>query len=142
MRMVRCSFQWLFPLPLLLFVLPSAGQSQAPRDPNVAPGGPRTPAEERRAFHVPPGFEVQLVAAEPYVRKPININFDDRGRLWVTESVEYPFPAAASAPHRDTVRILESTTGKALADEVTTFTGGLNIPIGVLPCRAGAIIYS
>src|SRR5262249_4091484 len=87
-------------------------------------------------------FEIELLAAEPYVRKPININFDDRGRLWVTESVEYPFPAAASAPHRDTVRILESTTGKALADEVTTFTGGLNTPTRVLACRDGAIIYS
>lgn len=114
----------------------------APPDPNVAPGGPRTPEEERRSFHVPPGFEVQLVAAEPYVRKPININFDDRGRLWVTESVEYPFPAGPNARKRDAVRILEDRNGDGLADEVTTFTTGLNIPIGVLPLTRGAIVYS
>src|SRR5207248_1842143 len=82
------------------------------------------------------------VAAEPYVRKPININFDDRGRLWVTESVEYPFPAGEGNRHRDAVRILEDRNGDGLADEVTTFTTGLNIPIGVLPLSRGALIYS
>ena len=56
---------------------------------------PRSPEDERKGFHLPAGFEIQLVAAEPYVRKPINIAFDERGRLWVTESVEYPFPAAS-----------------------------------------------
>lgn len=114
----------------------------APPDPNVVQAGPRSPEEEKRGFHVPPGFEVQLVAAEPYVRKPININFDSRGRLWVTESVEYPFPAPEGRPHRDSVRILEDTNGDGLADEVTTFTQGLNIPIGVLPLTRGAVIYS
>src|SRR5207302_5263655 len=86
--------------------------------------------------------EVQLVAAEPYVRKPININFDPRGRLWVTESVEYPFPAAEGTRHRDSIRILEDTNGDGLADEVTTFTEGLNIPIGVLPLTRGAVVFS
>src|SRR5206468_5888942 len=111
-----------------LSLFPLYSRSQALRDPyseHVAAGGPRTPEEERRSFHVPPGFEVQLVAAEPYVRKPININFDDRGRLWVTESVEYPFPAYPGARHRDAVRILEDRNGDGTADEVTTFTTGL-----------------
>jgi putative heme-binding domain-containing protein len=40
------------------------------------------------------------------------------------------------------VRILEAPNGQALATEVTTFTSGLNIPIGVLPVQSGAIIYS
>jgi putative heme-binding domain-containing protein len=118
---------------------------QNPRDPyaeHIAATGPRTPEEERKTFHVPPGFEVELVAAEPYVRKPININFDDRGRLWVTESIEYPFAAAANARHRDTVRILGDSHGNGQIDEVTTFADDLNIPIGVLPVTGGAIVYS
>jgi putative heme-binding domain-containing protein len=117
-------------------------QNPAAPPADVAVTGPQSPEDERRSFHLPPGFEAELVAAEPYVRKPININFDSRGRLWVTESVEYPFAAPPGAPHRDTVRILEMTTGRPPADEVTTFTSGLNIPIGVLPCRGGAIIYT
>jgi putative heme-binding domain-containing protein len=122
--------------------LASAAEAE-PFAEHISKTDPLTPEEERKKLHVPPGFEVQLVAAEPYVRKPININFDDRGRLWVTESIEYPFAAGPGAPHRDTIRILEDTNGDGRADEVTTFADGLNIPIGVLPlARGGAIVYS
>src|SRR6516162_8406084 len=120
-------------------------EGQEPGDPyaaHVSRAEPRTPEEERKSFHVPPGFEVQLVAAEPFVRKPININLDERGRLWVTESIEYPFPATAGSQPRDTVRILSRFDRKGLAQEVTTFADRLNIPIGVLPVRGGAIVYS
>src|SRR4051794_39334275 len=53
---------------------------------------PRTPQEEAKGFHLPPGFEVQLVASEPEIGKPMNMAFDDKGRLWITQSREYPFP--------------------------------------------------
>ncbi len=84
-------------------------------------------------FHLPPGFEIQLVAAEPDINKPMNIAFDDRSRLWVTSSVEYPFPAKDGATPRDSIMILEDTDGDGRADVVKTFVDGLNIPIGVLP---------
>jgi putative heme-binding domain-containing protein len=109
---------------------------------DVATTEPRTPEEERKSFRLPPGFAIELVAAEPYVRKPININFDSRGRRWGTESVEYPFAAEPGTAYRDSVRILEWRQGQPPAEEVTTFSGGLNIPIGVLPQRQGAIVYS
>src|SRR5436190_1698220 len=95
-----------FLLTAIVLVGPYLAHSQEPPNPNVASTPPRSPEEERQSFHVPPGFEVQLVAAEPYVRKPININFDERGRLWVTESIEYPFPADPKARQRDCIRIL------------------------------------
>ena len=60
-----------------------------------------------KKFHLPPGFEIQLVAAEPEVRKPINMNFDSRGRLYFTQSVEYPFPAKPGTIGRDTVKIID-----------------------------------
>jgi putative heme-binding domain-containing protein len=107
----------------------------------IAQTKPRTPEEELRGFHVPPGFEVELVAAEPEVRKPININFDDHGRLWVTESVEYPFPAK-NPPGHDYIGILQIRPEDGRANKVTTFVSGLNIPIGVLPLSDGAIGYS
>ena len=79
-------FTILFPAGLLL--------SQKGTKPElVASTEPQSPAEERKRLHVPPGFEVELVAAEPDIHKPMNIAFDDRGRLWVTDTVEYPFPA-------------------------------------------------
>jgi putative heme-binding domain-containing protein len=119
--------------------------SQSAQDPYggfVAKTNPRTPAEEQKCFHLPPGFEIQLVVSEPEVIKPINMNFDDRGRLWVTQSVEYPFPVSAGRKPRDTIKILEATDGDGVADKVTTFADGLNIPIGIIPIKKGAIAYS
>jgi putative heme-binding domain-containing protein len=115
---------------LLLVLAPLPGRS---RDPNVASTPPRTPEDERRAFHLPPGFEVQLVAAEPDIHKPLNMAFDDRGRLWVTETVEYPFPAGPGRKPRDAVKVLEDFDRDGRAGKITTFADGLNIPIGVLP---------
>jgi putative heme-binding domain-containing protein len=103
-------------------------------DPNIAPGDPKSPAEEAKGFHLPPGFEIQLVAAEPDIHKPLNLAFDDRGRLWVSETVEYPF--AAKDNPKDAVKILEDFGPDGRARTVTTFAGGLNIPIGVLPLPA------
>jgi putative heme-binding domain-containing protein len=102
----------------------------------VAPTGPLSPEEQQKMFHLPPGFEIQLVAAEPQINKPMNIAFDDQLRLWVTSSVEYPFPAKDGAAPRDSVKILEDTDGDGRADVAKTFVDELNIPIGVLPITA------
>src|SRR5215472_10096934 len=88
----------------LLFILAVPLHAEPPV---VATTGPRTPADEKKAFHLPPGFEAQLVAAEPDIHKPLNMNFDDRGRLWVTSTVEYPYPAKEGATPRDCIKILE-----------------------------------
>src|SRR5262249_28991330 len=86
--------------------------------------------------------EVQLVAAEPQIHKPINLAFDERGRLWVTDTIEYPFPAPKDRPGRDSVKILEDFDENGRARKVTTFADGLNIPIGVMPIKDGAIVFS
>jgi putative heme-binding domain-containing protein len=132
---------------LTLAFLVGIGVRQAPgrQDPYgqfIARTDPRTPAQEQKCFHLPPGFEIELVASEPAVIKPINMNFDDRGRLWVTGSVEYPFPGSPDRKPRDSIKILESTPGDAAAAKVSTFADGLNIPIGVLPLSRGALVYS
>src|ERR1700678_1608616 len=62
----------------------SAARGDDPFTAAIRPTDPKTPEEERRSFHVPPGFEVQLVAAEPDIQKPMNLAFDARGRLWVS----------------------------------------------------------
>ena len=59
---------------------------------NVRNTEPLTPEQEQKSFHLPPGFTMQLVAAEPDLWKPMNMAFDGAGRLWITEA-------------RDTIRI-------------------------------------
>ncbi|HEX3800626.1 MAG TPA: PVC-type heme-binding CxxCH protein [Verrucomicrobiae bacterium] len=103
---------------------------------------PLTPAQEQKAFHLPPGFEIQLVAAEPDIGKPINMAFDAQGRLWITQSREYPFPAPAGQPARDMIKILSDFDPQGHAAKITTFAQGLNIPIGIYPYKDGAIGYS
>src|SRR5262245_59755978 len=93
------------------------------------PNAPYPPDEAIRRISVPEGFTVELVASEPDIVNPIAMSFDDRGRIWITESVEYPRKPAGIG--RDRVKILEDTDADGRADKVTIFAEGLNIPTGV-----------
>jgi putative heme-binding domain-containing protein len=129
-RAALCCASW------MLSMAPAVAQ------PLVAPSEARSPQEQQALFHLPPGFEIQLVAAEPAIHKPINITFDARGRLWVTDTVEYPYPAQPGATGRDSVKVLADRNYDGSADVVTTFVDGLNIPLGVMPISDGVIVYS
>ncbi len=110
--------------------------------PLVVDTPPLSPEEQQKKFHLPPGFEIQLVAAEPDVQKPINLAFDAAGRLWVTQSVEYPYAAKPDATPRDTVR-RSKTSAPTAAPARSPSPDGLNIPIGVLPLKPGELlVYS
>ena len=59
----------------------------------LAPAQTLSPEEAVRRMKVADGFEVKIVAAEPMVRQPVSISFDDRGRVWVVQYLQYPTPA-------------------------------------------------
>ncbi len=103
---------------------------------------PRTPEEEMAGFKLPPGFEIQLFASEPDIDKPINMTFDAKGRMWVTQSFEYPFPNAPGEHGTDRLTILEDTDHDGVADKFTEVLDTLNIPIGVLPLTNGFLNFS
>ena len=96
---------------------------------------PLPPVEQRAKFQLPPGFEIQLVAAEPDINKPMNLAFDAAGRLWATTSIEYPWAAPTNRVGRDRLMIFEDFGPDGRARKVTQFADGLNIPIGVYPFR-------
>lgn len=129
-------------LLLALALFPAVAFAQDPFAAAVRTTEPLSPADEQKTLRVPPGFEVQLVAAEPDIQKPLNMAFDDRGRLWLTDSVEYPRPVPVDQPGRDTIKILEDTDGDGRADKITTFADGLNIPMGLYPYKDGVIAFS
>lgn len=79
---------------LSLAVFACEGRAQRGDAPDARP---LSPEETRTLFQVPPGFEVQLVAAEPDIQKPLNLAFDSQGRVWVTGSTLYPWPARRDA---------------------------------------------
>ncbi len=115
----------------LLATLALAGPALA--QPQIAPTDALSPADEQKTFKLPPGFEAQLVAADPDIGKPIQIAFDAKGRLWVTTSRHYPFPAGPDEKPSDRLFVLSDFGADGKAKKVTTFADDLNIPIGVLP---------
>src|SRR5260370_5238612 len=124
-------------LPLTLPALPLPAQEQRsaaraqrpPHGQDTIPGPALSPAEAIRRMKVPDGFHVELVAAEPDIINPVAITFYERGRIWITESIEYPRRSAG--PGKDRVKVLESTKGDGKFDKITTVIDGLNIPSGI-----------
>ena len=95
--------------------------------------------EERKTFVLPEGFEVNLFAADPGIHKPIQMNFDPQGRLWIAASEVYP-QIAPGQPATDKILVLEDTDGDGVSDKTTVFADGLLIPTGVEPGDGGAYI--
>ncbi len=90
-------------------------------------------------FTVADGFEVTLWAENPFLHKPIQINFDPQGRLWVASSEVYPQVEPGEAAH-DKIIVLEDTKGAGKADKATIFADGLLIPTGVIPGDGGCYV--
>ena len=135
MKIISLSRQVVF-LSLLVTLVSPLVRAADPFAEGVRSTEPLSPEQEQKSFHLPPGFTMQLVAAEPDLRKPMNMAFDGAGRLWITESREYPFAAKSDAEARDTIRIFSEFGANGRAAKVTTFATNLNIPIGIYPFRS------
>jgi putative membrane-bound dehydrogenase-like protein len=134
-----------------------------PRPALAVPKG-LTPAEAAKSFTVPADLRIDQVLAEPVVRQPLFLNFDERGRLWVVEYLQYPNPAGLTPvsrdifwrvvydkvppppPHhfrgKDQITIHEDTRGTGVFDKHTTFVDGLNIATAALRGRGGVWVLN
>lgn len=123
-----------------------------------------TPAESLKQFNVAPGLRWDLAATEPMVRQPLNIHFDERGRMWVVQYLQYPFPAGLKVtkydqylraiydkvppppPNHfrgaDRITILESTRGDGVFDKAKDFVSDLNIARSVVTGRGGVWVLN
>ena len=113
----------------LVLALPVLAEDPIPRGQSKPPGPPLSPEAAIKKMEVPAGFTVELAASEPAIVNPVAMTFDERGRVWVTESFEYPRKAPGKG--RDRVKVLEDTNGDGTLDKVTVFAEGLNIPSGI-----------
>ncbi len=118
------------------------------------------PADQTlRAFRPVEGLTMELVASEPVIRQPIDLHFDDRGRLWVVQYLQYPFPAGltinrydqylragydtvpAAPPNHvrgaDKITLLEDKDGNGTFETHRDVITGLNITTSVLTGRGG-----
>ncbi|MBC7569645.1 MAG: ThuA domain-containing protein [Spirosoma sp.] len=99
------------------------------------------PEESKKLIQAPVDFDVQLFAAEPDITNPIAMAWDERGRLWILESVDYPntFLETDGAAN-DRIKICEDTNGDGKADKFTIFADKLNIPTSLVFANGGVVV--
>jgi len=124
-------------------------------------GGPTAPEKAAARLEVHPDFTIQLVAAEPLINKPINLDWDPAGRLWVAETPEYPngrrepkaemkaawkdsgfrvHPPTKDRPAIDRISILSDTDGDGRMDRKQVFYEGLELVTSFAFHRDGVIV--
>ena len=114
------------------------------------------PAEESiKHFVTPKDFHVEIYATEDFtageskpksyaglVGKPIGMNWDERGRLWICETLDYPNELQPRNKGRDRIRICEDTDQDGQADKFTVFAEDLSIPTTLTFHRGGVIVQN
>ncbi|MEQ8471500.1 MAG: ThuA domain-containing protein [Marinoscillum sp.] len=111
------------------------------RDPAPQYQEPLSPEEEKKMIQVPEGFHLELFASEPDIINPIAMDWDERGRLWVIETVDYPNTVRnEQGVGDDRIKICEDTDGDGKADKFTVFVNDLNIPTSLTFANGGVIV--
>lgn len=125
-----------------------------PKIPNYTPGRqwgvqgapkstmqlPLSVEESMKHYSMPEGMVLRRYADERnFLAKPIAMNWDERGRLWICETLDYPNELGQN---RDRIRICEDTDGDHVADKFTIFAEGLSIPTAIMIYRGGAVVHN
>jgi putative membrane-bound dehydrogenase-like protein len=131
---------------------------------NAAQVGLLSPPEALKSFTVPDDLQLDQVLAEPVIRQPLFMNFDEKGRLWVMHYLQYPYPAGLKMVSKDNfwravydkvpppppnhfrgadkITIHEDTNGDGIYDKHKTFLDGLNISSSFVKGRGGVWVLN
>lgn len=101
---------------------------------------PFSPKGSIERTQVPPDMRLELFAAEPDIMKPIAFAWDERGRLWVAETRDYPHGVVENGEGNDDIKICEDTDGDGRADKFTVFADHLNLPTSLVFANGGIIV--
>ena len=106
-------------------------------------GGPLSPTEALASFQLEPGYRIELAAAEPLIKDPVAMAFDDRGRMFVVENGGYPGPlegADAGPAAEGVIALLEDTNRDGRFDKRTDFARQLTFPNGIMAWDGGVFV--
>jgi putative heme-binding domain-containing protein len=148
---------------ILLAVVTSFVTPDEPKGSVAQPKG-LSPADAAKTFKVPEDLRLEQVLAEPVVAQPVSMSFDEKGRLWVVQYQQYPYPAGLKVMSRDKfwrvvydkvpppppnhfkgkdkITIHESTKGDGVFDKCTVFVEGLNIATAAVRGRGGVWVLN
>ena len=161
-RLLLNSVLWALNKPIPPDERPAPKTAQNAKPP--AQESPLSPAESLARFTVAEDLEIEQVLAEPIVRQPVFLSFDERGRLWVVQYLQYPFPAGLKVMSKDNVwravydkvpppppnhfrgedkiTIHEDTDGDGKFDTHKVFVEGLNIVTSLARGRGGVWVLN
>jgi putative membrane-bound dehydrogenase-like protein len=100
---------------------------------------PVEPKDAPGTFQVKQGFHIELVASEPLVASPVALSFDERGRMFVVEMIDYS-ERRDETPHLGRIRMLEDTNGDGIFDKSTVFADNLPWPTAVFCYNGGVFV--
>jgi putative membrane-bound dehydrogenase-like protein len=121
----------LFCLPVLLVVLLMAGCKSHPSSPFS-----ESAENALSTFKLPPGFKIELIAADPLISDPVDMAIDEEGRMYVVEMHGYPL----DLNHTGKIIMLRDTNGDGKMDTRTVFADSLVLPTGVMCWKKGIIV--
>jgi putative heme-binding domain-containing protein len=126
-----------FSAPLLLCLVGVPGLVRAQKAMRDIPSP--DPKVQAAGFKLPAGARINLFASDPMISKPVQMNWDSRGRLWLVSSGLYPH-IEPFQEEQDRVLVLEDLDRDGAADKVSTYAEGLHIPTAVIPGDGGAYV--
>ena len=101
---------------------------------------PLTPEQTLTRLVAPDGFEIRVFAAEPDIVNPIALAWDERGRLWVVESTNYPHDHVGEETGTDRITICEDTDGDGRADRFIRFAENQPLSTALTVVKGGALV--
>ena len=101
-----------------------------------------TPQDSLKAMHLSEDFHVELFAAEPEVMSPVEMAFDENGKVYVAEMMDYPTDPPPGKPARSRIRLLENPNGDGKTWRSTIFAENVLAVSGFMPWKGGLIVTS
>ena len=99
-----------------------------------------TAADSLKTMRLSDDFHVELFAAEPDVMSPVEMAFDENGKIYVAEMMDYPDDPPAGKPARSRIRLLQDTNGDGKVDRTTIFADQVLAVSGFMPWKGGLIV--
>jgi putative membrane-bound dehydrogenase-like protein len=99
---------------------------------------PLTPEQSQAAWEIDGDYEMQIVAAEPVVCDPVDVVWDEKGRMFVAEMRDYPLPTEPG-PFLSRIRLLKDKDGDGRMDGAVTWADELDHVQGLLPMQGGLL---
>jgi putative membrane-bound dehydrogenase-like protein len=100
---------------------------------------PLSPEESQQHIQLPKGFTAELYASEPNIINPIAMTWDERGRLWVVQSMDYPH-GLENEVGGDRITICEDSDGDGKADKFIDFATNQSLTTGIVKVKDGIIV--